>query len=392
MSKWLLGICLISRSVLAQEWVSLMPEADTPAEGTLAGTWTLEDGAMVGRSGADEPALWRAPGDFWNFELEAEFLAAGAATGGVLYRAHWLPIVPPAPGAFQAHGYRARIAPGTKGATGEIHEVNGRGLLVKAAVDAEEAAKQGEWNRLSVVTKGPVSTVRVNGMTTAILSDEASIGGMIALYVAGDGGQASELRFRNVRIRALGRGAAWRPLFDGKSLAGWEEWGSERWEVVNGTIQGRRGPKESEGYLATVATWRDFRVRGQFHMLGEGNYGLFYHSSVRFRDDGYPVISGVQGEVEPEYPGETGWHYESYRRGWIVPPNKKSVEAYALRPELWNEIEIRSVGNHVTSWVNGFRVTDFHDASPQLFEGAFALQLHTGAGAGIDWRELYVAE
>jgi hypothetical protein len=58
----------------------------------------------------------------------------------------------------------------------------------------------------------------------------------------------------------------------------------------------------------------------------------------------------------------------------------------------WNEIEIRSQGNHITTWVNGMRVIDWLDPSPQLFSGSFALQLHTGAGAGIDWKDLYVTE
>ena len=62
-------------------------------------------------------------------------------------------------------------------------------------------------------------------------------------------------------------------------------------------IDGHSGPKKSEGYLGTVETFKDFRVRGTFKMLGSGNYGLFYHSSITLKDDGYPVISGLQGEV-----------------------------------------------------------------------------------------------
>ena len=162
--------------------------------------------------------------------------------------------------------------------------------------------------------------------------------------------------------------------------------------MTDGAIEGRRGPKMSEGYLATEETWKDFRVRGEFNMRGDGNYGLFYHSRIRLRDDGYPLISGVQGEVMPGCPAETGRHYESYRRGWLMAKDHDDVGSWALREGAWNVIEIRSVGNHVTSWVNGIRVTDFFDSAPQVFEGSFALQLHTGEGAGIDWRGLYVQD
>ena len=132
-------------------------------------------------------------------------------------------------------------------------------------------------------------TVWVNGVISAVLFDEAFLGGFVALQVAPlEDGKPGEIRYRNIRIRDLGRTGRWRALFDGRTLGGWHNWGSEKWTVVDGAIQGRRGPKESEGYLATEETWRDFRVRGRFMMLGEGNYGLFYHSRIRLRDDERP--------------------------------------------------------------------------------------------------------
>lgn len=374
----LIGI-LVSSSALGQQWESLLPGASS------VGEWSLEGDEIVGRASGAGATLWRAGGQYWDFELEVEFKAS-AASGAVQYRSHWLPkVVGDGVDGHQLYGYGAAIDPQTKGASGAIVDVNGRGDLVAATKDSEETVRPGEWNRMSVVARGTVSEVRINGMTVSILSDEAMIGGLVGFRI--DDG---EIRFRNARIRDLGRVTEWQSLFDGKTLEGWKNWGSEKWLVEDGVIQGRRGPKESEGYLATVETWKDFRVRGQFLMRGDGNYGLFYHSTIRLREDGYPLISGVQGEVEPEYPGETGWHYESYRRGWLLEPAKDTVEAYALLPGVWNEIEIRSVGNHITSWVNGFRTTDFSDASPQLFEGSFALQLHAGEGTGIDWRGLHV--
>ncbi len=388
----LLGICWTLAAIAEEAWESLMPESATAASGSLGGVWRVEGDELVGRAEAGEEAWWRAPGTFWDFELEVEFKTTDAARGGVAYRAHWLPKVSAqGAGAEQIYGYCAAIDTGGMG-TGRIDDVHGRGELVVPAEDAHEALDRDGWNRLSVRAQGGVSEIRLNGTVAATLFDEAMIGGLVGLRVMSSEDGDGEIHFRNFRIRDLGRAGTWRALFDGETLNGWRNWGSEKWEVVDGTVQGRRGPKESEGYLATTEQWRDFRVRGEFHMLGEGNYGLFYHSSVRLREDGYPVIAGVQGEVEPSYPGSTGWHYESYRRGWLIRPDTAQVAAYALRPGEWNAIEIRSVGNRITSWVNGYRVVDFFDPSPQLFEGSFALQLHTGAGSGIDWRALFVED
>ena len=166
--------------------------------------------------------------------------------------------------------------------------------------------------------------------------------------------------------------------------------GAEDWSVKDGIIDGHSGPKKSEGYLATVETFKDFRVRGGFKMLGAGNYGLFYHSSITLKDDGYPIISGLQGEVAPDYPSPTGWVYESYKRGWLVKPDPNAPAAMALRRNEWNEIEIRTVGNHVTTWVNGMRTLDLVDEKQLLTEGFFALQLHAGGAEGILWKDLYV--
>jgi len=239
---------------------------------------------------------------------------------------------------------------------------------------------------------GPVAHVFLNDTQVATVYDERMIGGFLAFQVAAEPDTAAEIQYRAVRLRDLGRTGSWRPLFHPDSLEGWTNWGSEQWTVHNGVIQGRRGPNESEGYLATQETWRDFRVRGEFRMLGGGNYGLFYHASIHLRDDGYPIIAGVQGEVEPDYPGETGGLYESYGRGWLARPKPASVEAWLVRPDDWNAIEIRLLGNKTTTWVNGFRVLDVIDREPQRFHGSFALQLHTGDGAGINWRNLHVQD
>jgi len=361
---------------------------DVSAGTELAGAWRVESGELVGQPDSSGPAVWRTAGDYFDFDFEAEFKVEGSARGGLLYRGHWLPAISnDAVGPEVVYGYEAAIDTASPAKMGSLANIQEPGSHVAAAEDAHAAFQPGEWNVLKVSARGAVSEVQLNGVTAAVLSDEATIGGFVGLRV-----DEGTIAFRKMRIADAGRSGTWRPLFDGQSLEGWKNWGSESWTVSDGVIQGRRGPKESEGYLATVETWKDFRVRGEARMLGAGNYGLFYHSSIRLREDGYPLISGVQGEVEPSYPGSTGWHYESYRRGWIIQPKKKSPAAYALRPDQWNAIEIRSLGNHVTSWVNGFRVLDFHDATPQLFEGSFALQLHTGEGAGIDWRALYVEE
>jgi len=393
MSLRIVAAMLIVTHAYAQNSAVITTDQSAIDAGTLSGAWRIEDGAVIGRAEAGETAWLRLRGEYWDFVMEVEFQTPAPANGGVQVRGHWLP-ASPADGADAKtmYGYHVNVNTTEGGRTGEVLAEHGAPPLCAATDDAQKAVAPGDWNTLTVRAVGPVVQVAVNGVPAATSYDERSIGGMIALQVAAGPDAPAEVRYRNLRVSSVDRAKGWRALFDGTSLEGWKNWGTESWEVADGVIQGRRGPKQSEGYLATEETWTDFRVRGEFHMLGDGNYGLFYHSTIRLRDDGYPIIAGVQGEVEPSYPGSSGWVYESYRRGWLVQPDKTVVEAFLLRPGEWNSIEIRSEGNRLTTWINGFRVLDLRDAAPQLFAGSFALQLHTGEGAGIDWRGLYVRE
>ena len=393
-----LALLLFPGIGLAAEWKEI-PVEDLAGGKTLSGVWTVEDGALVGRA-TDEMAWILFEGDYADFEVEFEFETPTPSNGGLQFRSHWLPVLPlvegvaPLEGPHQMYGYQANIETRERGATGRLVDENGRGALAQASAEATRTVKQKTSNTLRVVAQGNVIEIYLNGALANRTEDEAFIQGAFALQVMPNqpGQPPAEILHRNFRIKDLGRQGAWRALFDGASLAGWKEYGAEKWTVENGEILGSSGPKQSEGYLATEEHFKDFRVRGSFKMLGDGNYGLFYHSTITLREDGYPVISGVQGEVEPRYPSATGWLYESYKRGWIEQPDPNTLGALALRPGAWNTIEIRAQGNHVTTWVNGVRAVDIHDDDQQLFEGSFALQLHTGGVEGILWRGLYVAE
>ena len=110
MSKGMLVLCLVSANALGDDWVSLMPTQETVPAGVLLGSWRLDDETLIGRVEAGETAWWRAQGEFWDFELEVEFRTHRPANGGLQYRSHWLPKVPPAEqGEFQMYGYQANI-------------------------------------------------------------------------------------------------------------------------------------------------------------------------------------------------------------------------------------------------------------------------------------------
>ena len=411
----LLGLCVVAlgMTAMAQEpaWEDISGGETLKGWTPLGGEWTWEDGAIVGRL-TKTPEQMDQQINAWlmyereyaDFELEYEYRTPKPTNGGMQFRTHWLPKTPLAEGVTpdkavkDAYGYQANVEQRTRLGSGKLIDENGRGTLAESNMDAAKTLSQKGWNTMKIIAHGPSIEILLNGVRANKIEDEKYLKGYFLLQVRADekAEKVTEVQYRNIRIRDYGREGEWRVLFDGKSLDGWKKWGSEKWDVEDGVIYGRSGPKKSEGYLATEEQWKDFRVRGTFKMLGDGNFGLFYHSTIKLREDGYPLIAGVQGEVEPAYPTKSAWLYESYQRGWLIEPDTNTPGGMALRSNEWNEIEISSQteegGQYIRTWLNGVQVMDFHDKDPRLSEGSFALQLHTGGVDGIAWKDLYVAK
>ena len=182
-------------------------------------------------------------------------------------------------------------------------------------------------------------------------------------------------------------GGGWVPLFNGKDLSGWKNNGNEKWWVENGEILAESGAKKY-GYLTTEKTYRDFLLRVKFKCDGKGNYGVFLRSRIIGEGEYGPDIEGTQVEVDPER--DTGGIYESGGRQWIAQNTAESARAF--KQGEWNELEIAIEGRHVVTRLNGIQIVDFRDPAPRFFDGVIGLQLHTGGGAKIHWKDIYLQD
>lgn len=182
----------------------------------------------------------------------------------------------------------------------------------------------------------------------------------------------------------------WVSLFDGKDLSGWQRNGTENWTVESGAILGE-STTGKYGYLTTVKTYRDFDLRLHFKPEAKGNSGVFFHSRITGIDPEHgPDIEGVQVEVDPTPGNHTGGLYESGGRGWLIQPTREGEQA--LKPEEWNELRVSVLGNHVTTWLNGIQIVDYRDPAPKFTEGVIGLQLHTGGGVKMLWKDIEIQQ
>jgi hypothetical protein len=184
--------------------------------------------------------------------------------------------------------------------------------------------------------------------------------------------------------------SGWTPLFNGKDLTGWKNNGQEKWVVEDGTIL-CESTANKYGYLTTETTYRNFNLRVRFKPEAKGNSGVFLHSHITGDDpkDG-PAIEGMQVEVDPSVGNHTGGLYESGGRGWVVQPTAEAEKA--LKPGDWNELEVSVHGNHIVTRLNGVQMVDHTDAGSKYTDGSIALQIHTGGGVRMRWKDIYVQQ
>jgi Domain of Unknown Function (DUF1080) len=173
-------------------------------------------------------------------------------------------------------------------------------------------------------------------------------------------------------------------IFNKKDLAGWTIYGTEKWFVENGELVCESGPDKGYGYLGTEKSYKDFELTLMFKQEANGNSGVFFHSTITGTR-----VAGWQVEVAPKG-HDTGGIYESYKRGWIVKPDKSKDDV--LKVGGWNKMKIRVQGNHVITWLNGTEMVNHTDDAYGSIAGSIALQIHDGGGIKVRWKKLIIKE
>jgi len=171
-------------------------------------------------------------------------------------------------------------------------------------------------------------------------------------------------------------------IFNGKDLTGWTIYGTELWYVEDGLLVCESGPDAEYGYLGTVKEYKDFDLTVEFKQGADGNSGVFFRSSIEGTK-----IAGWQTEVAP--PGSnTGGVYESYGRGWLIKPDPELDKH--LKFGDWNKMRVLVVGDKVETFLNGQPMITFEDEKIGQATGKIALQIHSGGGIKVQWRNLNI--
>ncbi len=179
-------------------------------------------------------------------------------------------------------------------------------------------------------------------------------------------------------------------LFDGKTLKGWTTVDPDDghfWRVADGKIIGGDGqslvPKNT--YLRTVDAYENFEFRCLFRLSGDHatgfiNSGIQYRSFVENRD-----MVGYQADIGR---GHWGDIYDEHRRGLLVQGDLSTL-SHILQEDGWNSYIIRVSGDRHELYINGVKTADYLETDPDVpRQGVIALQLHSGGGALLEFKEI----
>ncbi|UCG59446.1 MAG: DUF1080 domain-containing protein [Phycisphaerales bacterium] len=202
--------------------------------------------------------------------------------------------------------------------------------------------------------------------------------------------------------------AGFKPIFDGKTLAGWKAPDMSYWSVKDGAITGRateQHPVKTNQFIVwQLGELDDFELRLKYRITGTpaANSGIQFRSKIAA--DGHAIGYQADIDLEGRYAGAL---YDEHGRGMLAERGQKTAigrdgkmthtaigDSDALwtnvRKDGWNDYHIVAVGTGITLKINGkvtAEVVDNHDGQRDL-TGALALQLHSGPPLTVQFKDI----
>jgi len=154
-------------------------------------------------------------------------------------------------------------------------------------------------------------------------------------------------------------GSGWRPLFDGRTTAGWR--GYQRadvpagWQVVDGALT-RVG---EAGDLVTLDEFADFELELEWKIAPGGNSGVMFRVT---EDHEYPWETGPEFQILDDAAHKDGLDPRT-SAGANYAMHAPSVAAARPAGE-WNQARLVVRGAHVEHWLNGQKIVAYELWSP----------------------------
>jgi hypothetical protein len=197
--------------------------------------------------------------------------------------------------------------------------------------------------------------------------------------------------------------AGFRPIFDGKSLSGWD-CDPAFWRAENGVIVGEttdtHQPPQNIFCIWKGGTPGDFELKLQYKLTGgAANSGIQYRS-VEMPEVARWVMKGYQADIDGKQQ-YTGQIYEERNRGFLAlrgqivyagegkvlgsigSTGDTAALKAAIHADDWNELHIIARGNTLIQLLNGhvMSIVVDDDKANRKMDGEIGIQLHKTTAA-----------
>ncbi len=207
---------------------------------------------------------------------------------------------------------------------------------------------------------------------------------------------------------AAGDEPGFRPIFDGKTLDGWDG-DPKYWRVENGILTGEVTP-ETLLKSNTFIIWRggrprDFELKADYRITSAGNSGINYRS-VEVPGTQW-VLRGYQADIDGQN-RYTGQNYEERGRLFLAVRGQMTHVVGGRKPLIlstwtdpvaaitsdWNSYHLIIRGNVCTHILNNtlMCVVVDDDVPNRTMEGLIGVQVHVGPPMKVEYRNIRLKE
>ncbi|MEQ9441220.1 MAG: DUF1080 domain-containing protein [Cyclobacteriaceae bacterium] len=178
-------------------------------------------------------------------------------------------------------------------------------------------------------------------------------------------------------------------LFDGQTFQGWEGDTLSTWQIEDGALVGGSLSETvpHNDFLVTAEPYENFVLRLKFKLLGDTGFingGVQFHSQ-RLDDPPYEMV-GYQADL-----GEGYWAslYDESRRNTTLASPDSVLLTTLLKPNDWNDYEVRAENGHIQLWLNGQQTVDYTEPDETIPQsGLIGFQIHGGGKAKVFYKDI----
>ncbi|AWV97071.1 3-keto-disaccharide hydrolase [Arcticibacterium luteifluviistationis] len=168
-------------------------------------------------------------------------------------------------------------------------------------------------------------------------------------------------------------------IFNGKNLKGWTvpNPNNDNWTVADGQLIVKSSEDRKGSTLWTEKSYTDFVIEVEY----KNTFGIV-DSGIFLRSDKDQIQIGISGSRKKDLTGSPYIPGKSY---------PKVADISSVKPNDWNTMKIKVVGDNYIVWVNGTEVMNYTSEDIPA-TGPVGIQLHPGNEMGINYRSIKLSE